>query len=382
MTKQPDTGVTRRELLVRAGAFGVVAAAGGLAVTTPGLITAAGALPKPGAPRIAGVTLPSLPFFANLATVMTPAQASLDALATEYGHRTANPTIEDFISVWMPSRLVEDAVSPFGARRDLGEMLWMLYVSGYYGGVWLRLEMIHFGTPRGGAAPTEAAVTPVVSQLAASIGLIQGSDDAAALAGAGASLRGAPLVSVADNYGYNVGYVDQILKGGKPTNAVAPSDLIQFTDAGLFDATYGIDELRGLELWRFLSRSGNGWWRSSHIDDVIVGAGGADDLRSIQAAGAQRGRLTWSVPQLSIKNWDQPSYDLLLLLSVIYIEVIQVAGMMALAAAGRDRADWARQALWTGAGLSALGAGDLLGFRNKSLDLIPLADAYPKFVWS
>jgi hypothetical protein len=247
--------------------------------------------------------------------------------------------------------------------------------------VWLRLEMIHFGTPRGGAAPTPAAVAPLVAQLGNSIGLIQRSDDAAALAAAEASLRGAPYVSTVDLYGYNIGYLDQILKGSKPTNVVAPTDLIETTDTGLFDAVYGIDELKNLQRWRNMSRSGNGGWRS-HIDDVIAGAGGADDLTAIQAAGAARGRFIWSLPQLSIKNWDQASYDLLLLLSVVFIEVVQAAGLTALAAAGRGRADWARQTLWTNAGLTAIGSGDTLGFRNNTLDAIPVVDAIPKFIWS
>jgi cytochrome c biogenesis protein ResB len=222
----------------------------------------------------------------------------------------------------------------------------------------------------------------LAARLDTAVSTLAGSD-AAALANAEASLRGARQVALVDSYGYNAGYLQQILQGSKPTNAQAPAlaEVIRFTDTGVFDATYPGVELKHLQRWRNMARPAGASWRSE-IDRIINGAGATDALGSVQAAGAARGRFTWTLPFLSITNWDQPSYDSLIATSVSFLQAIQETGLAALAAAARGRSDWARQSIWSNALLGPFGGSYSVGFGDPTYDAVPLDDALPKFTFA
>jgi hypothetical protein len=97
-------------------------------------------------------------------------QAVLDAFAREYAncpHRESNgkmvttaPDVQDFFLFWLPNRLndIADGVvePPVGTKAvldlstpaGLGRALWLNHLSGYYSGVWLRINMhVPIGLP-------------------------------------------------------------------------------------------------------------------------------------------------------------------------------------------------------------------------------------------
>jgi hypothetical protein len=372
-THQQTGGQTRRQFLTRTGTLGL-ATIGALSLPVA-FAPAVGAAPRK--QSIVGVDLTAYPFPANLQRTMTPAPERLDALAAAYGKTTQTPTMDDFLLGWAPSRLFEDALAPRGSGPELDEALWILHLTGYFGGIWLRLKFIEFSGPRFGSIPTEASFNALAARLDAAVATLEGSDEGA-LAAAEASLRGAQQVALADSYGYNAGYLDQILTGSKPTNVVAPTGVFDFTDSGVFDATYGGTELKHLARWRNMARPGNASWRSE-ITRITEGSGGPDALGAIQAAGAARGRLTWTSPFLSITNWDQPSYDSLISTSTSFLQAIQNTGFAALAGAARGRSDWARQSVWANALLGPFGGSYGVGLFDRTYDAVPVADALPSF---
>src|SRR5262249_52059534 len=216
----------------------------------------------------------------------------------------------------------------------------------YFGGVWLRTEFVNAGVPRGAFPVTEAGFAAVVARISAALGAFNG-DDAGAVAYAEASLRGANLQGLTDSYGYNSGYLDQILTGAKPTNVAAPAGYFTYDPDELYNGFYSVAEIRPLDKWR--RHAARAAARpDSRYAAIVQGGGGADTLPSVQLAGVSRGKFVW-VPgnqlNLTITNFDQGAYDLLLVTSAYFLQCIQATGLAALAAASVGDADWARAAV-------------------------------------
>lgn len=364
---------TRREALLRAGRLGLAAVAlGGTQLVGPGLAAA-----EPRRSSISGVSLPPYPFFPNLAASATPAQDLLDDLARAYGKETDEPRMDQFLFGWAPARLFEDFLAPSGPRLALDEAVWIMHLAGYFGGIWLRLKFRDFGNPRFGSPPTESTFAALAARLAAGTAASNGSD-ADAIAYAAATLRDVAQVGLADSYGYNVGYLDQILNGSAPTGVQVPTNVFTFSDDGLLDARFTGGELKHVQRWRNMARPANAGPRAG-ITTTIEGAGGADDLRAIQAAATARGRATWQLPFLAITDWDQPSYDSLIETSIIFIQTTQITALAALAAAGRGRGDWARQAAAANTVLAPYGGSYAAGLFDNSFDAREVDDALPAF---
>ncbi|MBD2436510.1 hypothetical protein [Nostoc sp. FACHB-110] len=329
------------------------------------------------------INLPPYPFFDNLKTVMSEDQELLNRLVSDYARETPaafqNPI--DFLSRYVPVYVFEKTLRPSEpGDPSLPTLLWLMHLAGYFGGVWLRDAFIRFPVPgspnpRPGFPPTEAGFTSVVARINAALTAFNG-NDAEAIAYAEASLRGAQLQGLTDNYGYNAGYLDQILTGSKPTNAIAPVGYFIYHETLLFDGTYAVEEIRALDKWRkhaqqAASRPG------SRYAEIVNGAGGADALPAIQSAGVARGKATWQ-PQnvfLAITNFDQPTYDLLLVTSAYFLQCIQATGLAALAASAVANADWARAAVRSNAMAVPYGGSYGIGLFDNTGQL-------PTFTWS
>ena len=294
------------------------------------------------------LNLPPYPFFANLRSVMTEDRALLDRLLAAYARETpaASQNPIDFLSRYVPIYVFERTLRPSEPNDpDPSTLLWLMHLAGYFGGVWLRTEFVNAGVPRGAFPVTEASFAAVVARISAALAAFNG-DDAGALAYAEASLRGANLQGLTDSYGYNAGYLDQILTGAKPTNATAPAGYFTYNPAELYNGFYGVAEIRPLDKWRrqaakAADRPG------SRYAAVVQGAGAADALPAIQLAGVSRGKFFWAPGNqlnLNISNFDQATYDLLLVTSAYFLQSIQATGLAALAAASVGAADWARAA--------------------------------------
>jgi hypothetical protein len=268
----------------------------------------------------------------------------LAAYARKTPAESQNPI--DFISRYIPVYVFERTLQPSGSDDpDLSTRLWLMHLAGYFGGVWLRTEFVNAGVPRGAFPVAEASFAAVVARINAALAAFNG-DDAGALAYAEASLRGANLQGLTDSFGYNSGFLDQILTGAKPTNATAPAGHFSYDPAELYNGFYSVSEIRPLDKWR--RRAARAATRpGSSYASIVQGAGGADILPAIQSAGVSRGKFFWAPGNqfnLNITNFDQGAYDLLLVTSAYFLQCIQATGLAALAAASVGDADWARAA--------------------------------------
>lgn len=327
--------ITRRQLLQLA-ALGVA-----------GSVVATNSHPIYAAPTQLQLNLPSYPFFPNLQSVMTEDRALLDRLVKAYARETPAPDPIDFISRYVPVYVFERTLKPSDPDDpQLSTLLWLMHLAGYFGGVWLRTAFVNAGVPRGAFPVGGASFNAVVTRINAALTAFNG-NDAGALAYAEASLRGGNLQGLTDNYGYNAGYLDQILTGAKPTNATAPAGYFTYNPTTLFDATYSVPEIKPLDQWRHhadeVARR-----PESRYATIVTGNGGADALPAIQATWVFIGKSTWAPgnpAQLNITNFDQATYNLLLVTSAYFLQCIQATGLAALAAASVGNADWARAAV-------------------------------------
>lgn len=202
------------------------------------------------------LNLPPYPFFPNLQSVMTEDRALLDQLLGAYARST--PTAQqhpiDFLSRYVPVYVFEQTLLPSKTIRPLlPQFLWLMHLAGYFGGVWLRDAFIRFPVPnspnpRPGFPPNENSFAAAVARI--NTALMASNYDAAALAYAEGSLRGASLQGLVDSYGYNAGYLEQILTHSKPINAVAPANYFTYQGELLLDGAYSVPAIRPLKFWR------------------------------------------------------------------------------------------------------------------------------------
>jgi hypothetical protein len=295
------------------------------------------------------LNLPPYPFFGNLQRVMTEDRTLLDRLLDAYARETPPGSQDpiDFLARYVPVYVFERSLQPSGPNDpNFSTHLWLMHLAGYFGGVWLRTAFVTAGVPRPGFPVAEASFNTVVARISAARSAFEG-DDAAALAYAEASLRGANLQGLTDSYGYNAGYLDQILTGSRPANAVAPAGYFSYDPTVVFDGFYAVPEIRQLDDWR--RRAANAAARpGSRYAEIVAGAGGADTLPAIQLAGVGRGKFVWgptSPANLNIANFTQATYDLLLVTSAYFLQCIQATGLAALTAASVGTVPWARAAV-------------------------------------
>ncbi|MCE7986498.1 MAG: hypothetical protein DYG89_35450 [Caldilinea sp. CFX5] len=295
------------------------------------------------------LNLPPYPFFANLQSVMTEDRPLLDRLLAAYERETPGATQHpiDFLSRYVPVYVFERTLRPTEPDDPaLSTLLWLMHLAGYFGGVWLRTAFVNAGVPRDAFPVGEASFAAVVARINGALAAFTG-DDAGALAYAEASLRGGNLQGLTDNFGYNAGYLDQIFTGAKPANVTAPAGYFTYNPADLFNGFYGVPEIKPLDNWR--KQAENAAQRpGSRYAAIVQGAGGADTLPAIQLAGNGRGKFVWAPGNqfnLNISNFDQATYDLLLVTSAYFLQCVQATGLAALASAAVANADWARAAV-------------------------------------
>lgn len=295
------------------------------------------------------LSLPPYPFFSNLQSVMTEDRALLDRLLRAYGHDTPAAAQDpiDFLARYVPVYVFERTLRPTDDDDDsLGSLLWLMHLAGYFGGVWLRTAFVRAGVPRGAFPVSAASFNAVVARSSAALAAFAGSD-AGALAFAEASLRGGNLQGLTDSFGYNAGYLAQILGGARPTAVSAPAGYFTYNPAALLAASYGVPTIDPLDKWR--RRAEDAARRpGSRYAAIVTGTGGADALPAIQAAGFGRGQFVWAPGNafgLNIAGFDQATYDLLLVTSAYFLQCVQAAGLAALASSAVANADWARGAV-------------------------------------
>lgn len=333
-----------------------------------------------------------------------------------------------YIAIPLQQKAMEGHSLGTGDER-IEKDLALIHMVGYYGGIWFGKKLDEFlGQPTTSKCanpdpvPDDTKFDAMAVALGNAIAAGREGDDAAAIEAAENLLRGGDLAFYLSNglptlngmiggYAYNVGYTNAILvpdnralpppanpKGPDPFSP--PWNSFLFTPNGVFDATYPVwadpatastlqplppnpgpftpvpyllGDVPALAMSRALLESAKAE-RPGEYDRVkqgvldrhgnVVNRG---DLSVLAQAAFNTGTATWTaVPTLNIRPWDDPSYNLILALSIYFVQALQAPGQALLAAAVDGNGPRARNALMTAAismpfGLSyliSLNAGD------------------------
>lgn len=232
-------------------------------------------------------------------------------------------TMNRFLFGVVPLEVFGDLFADSG-RIDDTVGRWLLHLSGYFGGRWLRGEiaaaepqapLVSFSVP-----PTEEAFEATMARAAEAVFAMQGRGDVA-LEFARASLLGSvdaavPAPGLVDSFGYNAGYNMEILEA-PPARTVAPDDL-DVRCTGLLRCRYASPKLAALvDLAETAERLNS--------DDPLY-APFAAAVRPIQEAAIARGRAVWS-SGLSVQGFGQAAYIQLLEVSSSFLETVQAAAL-------------------------------------------------------
>lgn len=250
----------------------------------------------------------------------------LDALArdyasyhhiTSYGRTTDADNLQDFLVLWLPNWLNSviagttsdtDGLDP-SKPADFSKLLWVAHVAGYYGGVWLRMDVVdtdvlpvHFGLPFSNAG-INTYYDNFVDKLRAASTNKHGQ---AVLAAARSTVRSGPIIPPSgldsatlvtqilppdDNlaaFGYDSTWLHDIVPPGldAPTAAKpAIANLFTHHAAKLLDAHYGMARTRYLvraeAAYRKVASSHGAV--ASRYSDVVKGNPGEMSLSLTQA---------------------------------------------------------------------------------------------------
>ncbi|MEZ5246353.1 MAG: hypothetical protein R2707_14725 [Acidimicrobiales bacterium] len=284
----------------------------------------------------AAVELVSYPFWDN--DVAAEAPDALDELAAAYVAGLGadeEPEMERFLFGDLPVTVFDEVFEGTTPERRQ-ELMWMMWVSGYFGGRWLRGEIADAQpeAPLVGFSntPTEESFAGTIGRASDRLASLEG-DDAAILEAARAALfdrppaeeGGDPIRGLADNFGYNRGYLEEILN--TPPEGVEASPQFQVNCGGLFDCVYTTPKLAVLEElgdFQALLNSEN------PPDPELVA-----ELLPVQEAAIPRGVSVWS-GGLSVQGFSQESYDQLLDVSSSFLETVQAAALINARAVAED----------------------------------------------
>jgi hypothetical protein len=281
------------------------------------------------AEEIVKVELTDYPYFAG--TMMTPDPALLEQLASEYDARSGDgePVMTRFLFGDVPVVLFDrifTADDP--ARLPLGSYLWLFHLSGYYGGLWLRGELLASGHNR---MIENVNLPPTEEQFVAEVGDAQTILDRAAgddvLAYSEESLydqpnpenEQAPTRGLIDLFGYNEGYLLQIVEK-PPAGLVTPAGLVVCPDPvdGPLYCEYQTNRLGALRTFDPVARK------------LQAGSGAygvlAAKIAPVQAPGVARGRTVWD-GQLDVQGFEQAAYEQLLDISSAFLETVQATAL-------------------------------------------------------
>ncbi len=300
----------------------------------------------------ARLVVPEYPFWPNELYDADP--ALLDELASAYaaGRGASALDAERFLYAGAPLRLFDSifdgAVEPDGVSG----VLWVFHLSGYFGGVWLRREIVAAQPDSllAGAniEPTETAFRANLARAAQAVEAA-GADAGTLLAFTEASLYDVenpenperPVRGLIDTFGYNQGYLLQIVEA-PPEGLTTPPGFVScegplFCEYGDSDdqAQLGaLDEFRSAAAMLSGTAAAGTPERWQELGAVIP---------PLQALAVDRGRLVWS-SGLSVQGFPQRSYEQLLDISSSFLQAIQAIVLAAVQSVVESDADLAVRA--------------------------------------
>ena len=273
----------------------------------------------------------------------------LDRLATDYVcglPAGATPDDAYFMYGYAPITAFNEIIA--GRVGEIKKMRWMLYMSGYFGGVWLHTGLKSSDGGMGGDGGSDGG-----GMMGGDGGFLNADSIArqaeTAAAGTADELFAynftsltefiLPNLGIASNFGYNKGYLLEIVE--KPPAGCTPPDKFAVCDTLLWCsyAQNRIGVLKGMQdVSDSLTNSG-GRWRGMR-DGVQSQPGVKEAQESTETLGHQ----VWN-GILSSEGMQQEFYLRLLDVSASFLEAVQAAGLFAAkgyadkdAAAGRTSA--------------------------------------------
>jgi hypothetical protein len=293
------------------------------------------------------VELTEYPYFAG--TIMSPGPALLDQLASAYAAHQENepPVMTRFLFADVPVVLFDNiftAAEP--AQLPLGSYLWLFHLSGYYGGLWLRGELLQSGHNRMLAnvnlPQNEEQFTAEVDDAKKVLDQAAGADvlrynEESLYDQPNPDNEDAPIRGLIDLFGYNEGYMLQIAEK-PPAGLVTPADLvvcpIDPADGPLFCEyrTSRLGALRTFDPVAAKLKRGSGAY-----------ADFAAKIAPIQAPGIARGRMVWD-GQLDVQGFEQEAYEQLLDISSAFLETVQATALATVQAVAENEELVGRQA--------------------------------------
>ena len=207
------------------------------------------------------IALTDYPWFPN--DVMEADPALLDRLI-----EGGSGSVERLLFGRVPLRAFGDALTAETSSLPLPGYRWVMHLSGYFGGVWLRREIASRSLRHRSWASTSRPTPTPSRELSNTKRPLTPRRRATTRK---RSVRGRPSASQLDSYGYNHGYLIEILER-PPAGLSSPDDF--FVAPGLLDARYAIDEIAGLaELRdRFATAAAAGSDRRRHADRAAGGS--------------------------------------------------------------------------------------------------------------
>lgn len=314
--------------IVAAGVLAALAGCGDGATSAP-----------PGCSELS-VSLPSHPIFDD--EIVRVDRAALDRMAQQACVEAGGVVdINRFLFGAAPSRLFDQVLARGGADAEVGldleTQIWVLYVSGYFGGLWLRGEIVE-AQPDSliagfGMVPDRAAFLEVTDDARPAWRAATASDAAVIQHAVGSR------DFLVDNFGYNKGYLLQILED-PPEGLTSPPDLLRCF--GPLDCRYQPVTIPALLDY-------------DHVAPLIANpptaawADVSDGVLELQDAAEVRGRGVWSAG-LSVQGFSQEAYETLLDVSASFLEAVQATTLASIESVAEEDGDLGRQSAAAEAG--------------------------------
>jgi hypothetical protein len=283
---------------------------------------------------------------------MAPDPTLLDELATEYARRRERPgndapVMTRFLFGEVPVVLFDRIfTSSDPLALPLASYLWLYHLSGYYGGLWLRGELLRSGhNTMIGNVNLPQNEERFAAEVADAEAVLDRAARADVLAYNEESLfdrpnpeqPDAPIRGLVDLFGYNQGYLLQIAEK-PPAGLTTPDDLVVCpadpADGPLF-CSYGTSRLAALATFEGAA--------AKLRDRDGPYAPLADRIAPVQELGIARGRTVWD-GQLDVQGFEQEPYEQLLDISSAFLETVQATALATVQAVAEGDATLGRQA--------------------------------------
>ena len=284
------------------------------------------------------VHLTQYPYFEG--TSMVPDPSLLDELARDYSteHGDGAP-VTKFLFASVPVTLFDRIFAADDPMRlPVGAYLWLYHLSGYYGGLWLRGELLRSGHNR---MMENVNLPQTAEQFGDEVGRAQAV--LARVAGDVLSYNeeslfdrpnpenpDVPIRGLVDLFGYNEGYMLQIVEK-PPEGLVTPAGIVVCpadpVEGPLF-CEYRTSRLAALRRFDPVAEK-------LRRGDRVYGELAAR-IAPVQAPGIARGRTVWD-GQLDVQGFEQEAYEQLLDISSAFLETVQATALATVqAVAERD----------------------------------------------